>query len=159
MIFIEHKALYITKGEVSDDPDFMIPFGSAVVRKEGTDVTIVANLLYVNRALEAAEELAKEGISAEVIDPRTMVPFDYETVVNSVKKTGRIVIAHEAHTQGGWGGELAAEVTNRVFQYLDHAPVRVGAKHCPLPFNLNLENAVVPQVSDIVKAAKSTLYL
>lgn len=158
VMFFEHKALYSTKEDVPDDPDFMIPFGKAKVRKEGKDVTIVANLLYVSKALEAAAELEKEGISAEVIDPRTMVPFDYDTIIESVKKTGRLVTVHEAHRQAGWGAEIASEVTERVFPYLDHAPVRLGAKQCPLPFNIGLENAVVPQVGEIVAAARQAMY-
>ncbi|MBR2752961.1 MAG: alpha-ketoacid dehydrogenase subunit beta, partial [Lachnospiraceae bacterium] len=109
VMFFEHKALYAQKFEVPDDPEFMIPFGKARIMKEGTDVTIVANLLYVSRALEAAAELEKQGISAEVIDPRTLVPFDYDTVVESVKKTGRLVVVHEAHRTAGWGAELASE--------------------------------------------------
>ena len=99
--FFEHKMLYATKGEVPEDPDFMIPFGKADIKRAGTDVTIVTNLLYVKHALAAAEELAKEGISAEVIDPRTLVPFDYDTIVESVKKTGRLVVVHEAHQNNG----------------------------------------------------------
>ena len=158
VMFFEHKALYSTKFEVPDDPDFMIPFGKARIAREGTDVTIVANLLYVSRALEAAKELEKEGISAEVIDPRTLVPFDYDAVVNSVKKTGRLVTVHEAHRTAGWGAEIAAEVTERAFPYLDHAPIRLGTKQCPLPFALNLENAATPQVKEIVEAAKATMY-
>lgn len=158
VMFFEHKALYATKGEVPDDPDFTIPFGKADIKRQGKDVTIVANLLYVSKALEAAEELEKEGISAEVIDPMTLYPLDYDTLVKSVKKTGRMVVVHEAHKTGGWGGEVASEVSERAFKYLDAPIVRVGAKHCPLAFNLKLENAIVPQVSDIVAAAKSTLY-
>ncbi len=156
--FFEHKALYATKGEVpDDDPDFCIPFGKASIRKEGKDVTIVANLLYVSRALEAAEQLEKEGISAEVIDPRTLLPFDYDTVIGSVEKTGRLVVVHEAHKNNGWGAQVIAEVTNRAFKYLDAAPIHLGAKACPLPFNLGLEEAVVPSVQGIVDACKKTL--
>ncbi|MBR2562411.1 MAG: alpha-ketoacid dehydrogenase subunit beta [Eubacterium sp.] len=158
VMFFEHKALYSTKFEVPDDPDFMIPFGKARIAKEGKDVTIVANLLYVSRALEAAKELEKEGISAEVIDPRTLVPFDYDAVVNSVKKTGRLVTVHEAHRTAGWGAEVAAEITERAFPYLDHAPIRLGTKQCPLPFALNLENEATPQIKEIVQAAKATMY-
>jgi len=158
VMFFEHKALYASKGEVPDDPEFMIPFGKADVKREGKDVTIVANLLYVGRALEAAKELEKEGISAEVIDPRTMVPLDMSTIVESVKKTGRLVVVHEAHRNAGWGAEVAAQVTQEAFPYLDAAPLRLGAAPCPLPFNLNLENAATPQVADIVKAAKAVLY-
>lgn len=158
VMFFEHKALYSTKFEVPDDDNFMIPFGKAKVVKQGTDVTIVANLLYVSRALEAAAELEKQGISAEVIDPRTLVPFDYDTITESVKKTGRLITVHEAHRTAGWGAEVAAEISERAFPYLDHAPIRLGAKACPLPFALNLENATVPQVSEIVEAAKASLY-
>ncbi len=158
VMFFEHKALYNTKGEVPDDPDFMIPFGKADIKRPGKDVTIVADLLYVSRALEAAELLAKEGIDAEVIDPRTVAPFDYETIFESVKKTGRLVIAHEAAKIGGWSAQLSSEVTEHMFKYLDAPIMRLGAKHCPLAFNINLENAIVPQVSDIVEAAKKTLY-
>ena len=128
------------------------------VIREGTDVTIVANLLYVSRALEAAEELQKMGISAEVIDPMTLVPFDKETVINSVKKTGRLVVVHEAHRTAGWGAEVAAMVTEEAFRYLDAAPVRLGTKACPLPFNVELENAATPQIADIVAAARSVCY-
>ncbi|MBQ9330585.1 MAG: alpha-ketoacid dehydrogenase subunit beta [Oscillibacter sp.] len=156
--FFEHKALYINKGEVPDDPEFSIPFGKADIKRQGSDVTIVANLLYVGRALEAAEELAKEGISAEVIDPRTLVPFDYDTVVESVKKTGRLVVVHEAHKNCGWGAQVITEVGSRAFRYLDAAPIHLGAKACPLPFNPGLEAAVIPSVKEIVDACKAALY-
>jgi len=158
VMFFEHKALYSVKFEVPDDPEFMIPFGQADVKREGSDVTVVANLLYVSRALEAAERLAEEGISVEVIDPRTLVPLDLETIVKSVKKTGRLVVVHEAHRTAGWGAEIAAQITEEAFPYLDAPPLRLGAKACPLPFNLGLENAATPQVDDIVKAVKATLY-
>ena len=158
VMFFEHKALSATKGEVPDDPEFMLPFGKADVKRAGTEVTIVANLLYVSRALEAAEALAKEGISAEVIDPMTLVPFDKETVIESVKKTGRLVVVHEAHRTAGWGAEVAAMVTEEAFRYLDAPPLRLGTKACPLPFNVELENAATPQVADIVAAAKRVCY-
>lgn len=158
VMFFEHKALYARKGEVPDDPEYMIPFGKADVKRAGSDVTIVANLLYVSRALEAADELEKEGIHAEVIDPRTLVPLDIDTIIESVKKTGRLVVVHEAHRNAGWGAEIAAQVTEAAFPYLDAAPVRLGTAPCPLPFNLGLENAATPQVADIVKAAKAVLY-
>ena len=158
VMFFEHKALYSQKGEVPDDPEFSLPFGKCDVKRPGSDVTIVANLLYVGRALKAAEELEKQGISAEVIDPRTLVPLDMDTIISSVKKTGRLVVVHEAHRTAGWGAEIAAQVTEEAFPYLDAAPVRLGAASCPLPFNLGLENAATPQVEDIVEAAKSVLY-
>ena len=158
VMFFEHKALYASKMEVPDDPDFSLPFGKADVKRQGSDVTIVANLLYVSRALEAAGVLEKEGIMAEIIDPMTLVPFDKETVVRSVKKTGRLVVVHEAHRSCGWGAEVAALVTEEAFRYLDAPPLRLGALACPLPFNLNLENAATPQVADIVEAARSVCY-
>ncbi len=157
MVF-EHKALYAVKSEVPDDPEFMIPFGKADIKRSGKDVTIVASLLYVGRALEAAEKLAAMDIDAEVIDPRTLVPLDIDTIVESVKKTGRLVVAHEAHKNAGWGAEIASQVMERAFRYLDAPPVRLGAKACPLPFNVALENAVVPSVDDIVEAAKTVCY-
>ena len=157
MVF-EHKALYSHKCEVPDDPDFMLPFGKADVKRPGTDVTIVANLLYVSRALEAAETLAGMGISAEVVDPMTLVPLDKETIVQSVKKTGRLVVVHEAHRSAGWGAEVAAMVAEEAFRYLDAPPLRLGTKACPLPFNVGLENAATPQVSDIVEAARRVCY-
>jgi pyruvate dehydrogenase E1 component beta subunit len=156
--FVEHKILYSTKGEVPNDTEFMIPFGKADIKLEGTDVTIVANLMYVNRALEAANELAKEGISAEVIDPRTMVPFDYETIIDSVKKTGRLVVVHEAHENCGWGAQVVSRVGHEAYKYMDSAPVHLGAKACPLPFNLGLEQAVIPSVKDIVGVCKASMY-
>ena len=158
VMFFEHKALYSSKCDVPDDPEFMLPFGKADIKRAGTDVTIVANLLYVSRALEAAEELQKQGVSAEVIDPMTLVPFDKETVLNSVKKTGRLVVVHEAHRTAGWGAEVAAMVTEEAFRYLDAPPVRLGTKACPLPFNVELENAATPQIADIVAAARSVCY-
>ena len=157
MVF-EHKALYSTKEDVPDDPDFMIPFGKASVRRSGTDVTIVANLLYVSRALEAAKTLEQIGISAEVIDPMTLVPLDKETILASVRKTGRLVVVHEAHRMAGWGAEIAAMVTEEAFKYLDAPPLRLGTKACPLPFNVGLENAATPQVADIVDAARRVCY-
>jgi len=157
ILFFEHKALYTTKGDVPDDSEFMIPFGKASVVRSGTDVTIVASLLYAGIALKAAVELEKLGISAEVIDPRTLVPLDMDTIVQSVKKTGRIVTVHEAHRTMGAGTEIALAAVEQAFAYLDAPPIRLGAKPCTLPFNLGLENAVVPQVADIVQAVKTSL--
>jgi pyruvate dehydrogenase E1 component beta subunit len=158
VLFFEHKALYASKGEVPDDKEFTVPFGKCDIVREGKDVTIVANFLYRGKSLEAADILAGEGVSAEVIDPRTLVPLDIDAIIASVKKTGRLVTVHEAHKNMGWGTEVAAQVTERAFKYLDAPPLRVGAKMCTLPFNLGLENAVVPQVADIVAVAKTVLY-
>jgi len=159
VIVIEHKQLYVMKGEVPDDPDFVIPFGKAKIVREGSDATVIATHTYVHKALEIAEKLAAEGISVEVIDPRTLVPFDTETIINSIKKTGRAVIVHEAHKTAGIGAEIAAQITESVFEYLDAPVIRLGAKQCPLPFNLGLENAVVPQPEDIYKAVRRSLWL
>ena len=158
VVFFEHKALYAVKGYVPDDPEFSIPFGKCNIVKEGKDVTIVANLLYVSRALQAADQLEKEGISAEVIDPRTLVPLDMDTIIDSVKKTGRMVTVHEAHRTMGWGTEVAAELTERAFRYLDTPPIRLGSKMCTLPFNLGLEEAVVLQIPEIISAVKKALH-
>jgi pyruvate dehydrogenase E1 component beta subunit len=159
VLFFEHKALYAAKGEVSDDKEYAIPFGKADIVREGKDATVVANFLYRGKSLEAADILAGEGISVEVIDPRTLVPLDVDTIAESVKKTGRLVTVHEAHRNMGWGTEVVAQVAEKAFKYLDAPPVRVGAKMCSLPFNLGLENAVVPQVVDIVAAVKAVLRL
>jgi len=156
--FFEHKLLYAKKDEINEDPDFMIPFGQARIAREGTDCTIVGSMLYLFRSLEAADLLAQEGINVEVIDPRTLNPFDYDTVIESVKKTGRLLVVHEAHRKAGWGAEVAAEVTERAFKYLDAPVARLGAVDCPIPFNPMLEKAATPQVSQIVDAVKALLY-
>jgi acetoin:2,6-dichlorophenolindophenol oxidoreductase subunit beta len=158
VMFFEHKALYSTKGEVPNDTEFSIPFGKANIAKEGSDVTVIGTHLYVERALAAAEKLSDEGIDVEVIDPRTLVPLDKDTIVSSVKKTGRAVVVHEAHKTGGAGAEIACMIMEEAFKYLDAPVARLGAKQCTLPFNLGLENAVVPQEEDIIKAVRSVLY-
>jgi pyruvate dehydrogenase E1 component beta subunit len=158
VMFFEHKALYATKGEVPDDAEYMVPFGEANIARTGGDATIVATLAHVPAALLAAEQLKSEGIECEVIDPRTIEPLDIGTIVESAKKTGRVTIVHEAHRTAGAGAEIAALVTEKAFAYLDAPPLRLGAKACTLPFNLRLEQAVVPQVGDIVEAVKKTLW-
>jgi pyruvate dehydrogenase E1 component beta subunit len=158
VMFFEHKALYATKGEVPDDPEFAIPFGKAAVVRAGKDATVIGTHLYVQRAVNVAERLAKEGIDVEVIDPRTLLPLDEETLLASVRKTGRAVVVHEAHRRGGAGAEIAAVISEKAFRYLDAPVVRLGAKDCTLPFNLGLENAVVPQEADIEQAIRDTLY-
>lgn len=157
-IMIEHKALYTQKSEVPDDPEFMIPWGKGRVFREGKDCTIIATHTYVKKSLDAAEELAKDGIDCEVIDPRTLVPLDIDLLSSSVKKTGRCVVVHEAHRTCGVGAEISSQLYEQAFCYLDAPIERLGAKQCPLPFNLGLENAVVPQPEDIINAVKRTLY-
>jgi pyruvate dehydrogenase E1 component beta subunit len=153
VLFFEHKMLYATRGEVPEDPDFAVSFGQAAVHREGRDVTIIAIGGMLPKALEAAETLAARGIEAEVIDPRTLVPLDKETILASVRKTSRLVIVHEAHKRLGPGAEIAAMVAEEGIGYLDGPIVRVTAKNVPLPYSPDLENFVLPQVEDIVAAA------
>jgi len=158
VMFLEHKALYVTSGEVPDEPDFAIPFGEANVVRPGKDVTVIATHLYVEKALNVAKTLAASGIDVEVIDPRTVVPLDKATILSSIKKAGRAVVVHETHKIGGMGAEIAAMIMEEGFKYLDAPVSRLGARHCTLPFNLNLENAVVPQEADIANEIKAVLY-
>lgn len=154
VLFFEHKMLYAIKGEVPDDPDFAVPFGQAAVRREGKDVTIVAIGGMLPKALEAADLLAKEGIEAEIIDPRTLVPLDNETILASVRKTNRVVIAHEAHKRLGPGAEIAAMIAEEAIGYLDGPIARVAARNVPLPYSPELENYVLPGVNDIIEKAR-----
>lgn len=158
VIFYEHKLCYRTKGHVPEGA-YSIPLGVADVKREGTDVTIVATAIMVHKALAAAAELEKEGISVEIIDPRTLVPLDEETIVNSVKKTGRLVVVHEAVKRGGFGGEIAGMIAeSEAFDYLDAPIKRLGGLAVPIPYNPILEKAAVPQEEDIIKAVKETLH-
>jgi pyruvate dehydrogenase E1 component beta subunit len=154
VIFVEHKLLYKSKGPVPEDP-YTIPLGSAEVKREGRDLTIVATSIMVRRSLAAAEQLAQEGIEAEVVDPRTLKPLDEETLVRSVSKTGRVLIVHEACRTGGYGGELAAVIAgSEAFDYLDAPIVRLAGRDIPIPYNRTLEYHTVPQVKDIIDAAR-----
>ncbi|MDP8922309.1 MAG: alpha-ketoacid dehydrogenase subunit beta [Chloroflexota bacterium] len=153
VIFLEHKVLYFTKGEVPEG-EYTIPFGVADVKREGTDVTVVGIHTQVLEALKAAEELEAEGISAEVIDPRTVSPLDVDTIVNSVKKTGRLVVSHQAYEQGGVGGEIIARVVDAAFDYLDAPPQRVCGKNVPVPYAQSLEREAIPYKEDIVEAIR-----
>lgn len=150
-IIFENKMLYNTKGEVPEQPYF-VPWGQAHVVREGQDVSVVALSDMVGFALKAADRLAEQNISLEVIDPRTLAPFDVETIVNSVRKTGRLVIAHEACVTGGVGGEIASQVAYRAFDYLSAPIERVGAKDSPIPFSPILEREILPDDQDIVEA-------
>ncbi|NPV55274.1 MAG: alpha-ketoacid dehydrogenase subunit beta [Anaerolineae bacterium] len=154
VMFYEHKMLYGESGAVPEE-DFTVPFGQAAVVREGSDVTVIAVGIMVKKALEAAEALAKEGISLEVIDPRTLVPLDRETLIRSVAKTGRVVIAHEAHERGGPGAEIAAVLASDAVEYLDGPVLRVAARNVPLPYSPVLENYVLPDAADIIKAVRS----
>jgi pyruvate dehydrogenase E1 component beta subunit len=154
VIFVEHKLLYKSKGPVPEDA-YTIPLGSAEIKREGRDLTVVATSIMVQRSLEAAGQLAGEGIEAEVVDPRTLKPLDEETIVRSVSKTGRVLIAHEACRTGGYGGELAAVIAgSEAFDYLDAPILRLAGRDIPIPYNRTLEHHTVPQVEDIVEAAR-----
>ncbi|GIV68731.1 alpha-ketoacid dehydrogenase subunit beta [Caldilinea sp.] len=154
VIFVEHKLLYRTKGAVPEGY-YTIPLSQTEVKRPGRDLTIVATSLMVVRALEAAERLAKEGVEVEVVDPRTLKPLDAEPIIRSVCKTGRVLIVHEACKTGGFGGELAAVIAeSEAFDYLDAPIRRLAGLDIPVPYNRELERRMVPQVEDIVDAAR-----
>lgn len=154
VIFVEHKLLYRTEGAVPEEP-YIVPLGRADIKRAGQHVTVVAASIMVPRALEAAEQLAQEGLEIEVIDLRTLKPYDAETIVNSVKKTGRLLVAHEAPLIGGFGGEIVAHVAqSEAFAYLEAPIVRLGGADVPIPYNPQLEKAAVPQSEDITEAAR-----
>lgn len=147
--FIEHKLLYKTKGEVPDG-DYSLPFGVAEIKRPGRDLTVVASGIMVRRALAAAERLAVDGIDVEVVDPRTLLPLDAETIIASVGRTGRLLVVHEACETGGWAGEVIARVVGSwAFDYLDAPVRRLAGKDVPIPYNRGLERAAVPQEDDI----------
>ena len=160
VVFIEHKFLYSRKGEVPEG-EYQIPFGAASVRREGSDVTIVAFSDMVNYALDAADDLDREGISAEVIDPRTLVPLDEAAICSSVRKTGRLIITHEAVRRGGFGAEIASLVVERIFHALK-APIRiVAAQNTPLAFSPSRATAVgygaMPELVEVLGKCKDPL--
>lgn len=159
VIFIEQERMYGNKGEVTDDVDFLVPLGVADVKREGTDATIVARSLMVPVALKAAETLEQQGISCEVIDPRTIRPLDIDTIVASVKKTNRVVVAEESHPFCGVGAEISTEIMERAFDYLDAPVKRVSAADVPMPYAKNLEERAIPGVDQIVAAVREVSYL
>jgi len=159
VIFIEQERMYGNKGEVPDDIDFTIPLGVADIKREGKDATIVARSLMVPVALKAAEVLEQQGVSCEVIDPRTIRPLDIGTIIESVKKTNRVVVAEESHPFCGVGAEIAAEITERAFDYLDAPVKRVSGADVPMPYAKNLEDRAVPGVEQIVAAVREVAYL
>jgi len=154
VIFFEHKLLYNCKGEVPEEKDFLIPFGKADIKRAGKDLTVVATGILVTHALKAAEELAKEGIELEVIDPRTLVPFDKETVLNSVKKTGKLIIATEETKRGSFASEVAAVVAEEGLFLLKQPIKRVCAPDAPVPFSSVLEKAYLPSSEKIIAAVR-----
>ena len=159
VVFLEHELLYGNSFPVPDIEDYVLPIGKAAVKRQGTDVTLVAHSRMVGFALEAAERLAGQGISAEVVDLRTIRPLDTDTVIESVKKTNRIVCCEEGWRFMGVGAEIAATVTEEAFDYLDAPPARVYQKDVPLPYAANLEALSLPNADDIVEAALKVCYV
>jgi acetoin:2,6-dichlorophenolindophenol oxidoreductase subunit beta len=157
VLFFEHKGLYRVKGEVPDGDEHLVPFGQAAVVRSGDAATVVATGLMVGRALEAAERLAGEGIELEVIDPRTLVPLDMETIVKSVERTSRALVVHEAVRTGGAGAEIAARIQEEAFFALDAPVWRLGAIDTPLPQDPELEQLCIPSTSDIESAVRELL--
>ncbi len=156
VIYIEHSLLYGLSGDVPEE-EYVVPLGKADVKRPGTDVTIVAYSRMVQVALEAAAALEKEGVSAEVVDLRSLRPWDKETVLASVKKTTRAVVAEEAWRTGGFGAEVASTIASDAFDYLDSPVQRVAGAEVPMPYNKKLEQAAIPQVDDIIGAVKAVL--
>ena len=156
VVFFEHRTLYAIKGEVPEELE-PIPLGKARIHREGEDVTVVATGRLVHESLKAAEEAEREGISVEIVDPRTLLPLDEEAIVASVRKTTRCVTAHEAVTRGGFGAELAAVIQHGAFDWLDAPIERVGAKFAPLAFAPVMEQHVVPHAEDVFEAIKRTV--
>jgi pyruvate dehydrogenase E1 component beta subunit len=155
VVFVENKTLYFKREQVDDEIE-PVEIGRARVVRKGNDVTIVGLSRLVGEAVSAAERLAEDGVEAEVIDPRTLVPLDLETIVRSVEKTNRLVIAHEAVEHGGFGAEIAAEVQAVAFDHLDAPIERVGAPFTPVPLSPPLEDAYIPGANDIYAAARAT---
>ena len=154
VLFFEHKMLYSLVGPVPEDPDFVVPFGQASVARPGKDLTIIAIGIMVPKALAAAEKLSAEGIEVEVVDPRTLVPLDKQTLIQSAAKTGRVIVAHEAHVRSGPGAEISAMLAEEAIEYLDAPILRVGAKNVPLPYSPELESTVLPGEADLIAAAR-----
>lgn len=160
VMFIEQKMAYSFKGEVPEE-EYTIPFGQADIKREGSDVTLVANSYMLPRALEAAERMEKEeGISTEVIDPLTLVPFDEDTIIESVSKTGRLIVTHEAVKRGGFGAEIAAKIyESDAFYYLDAPLKRVAGLEVPTPYSAKLENFAMPDTDNIADAIRDACYV
>jgi pyruvate dehydrogenase E1 component beta subunit len=156
VIFFEHRTLYPIKEEVAEELE-PIPLGQARVHREGEDVTVIATGRLVHEALAAAGEAEKDGVSVEVVDPRTLQPLDEETLVASVKKTNRCVVAHEAVVRGGFGAEVAAVIQHQAFDWLDAPIERVGSRFTPIPFAPVMENFVVPHADDVLEAIRRTV--
>ncbi len=156
VLFLEHRILYDIKGEVPEET-YAIPLGVADVKRQGTDLTVVATGMMVHKAMEAAQKLEEEGISIELIDPRTLNPLDMETIIGSVRKTNKALVVHEAPKTCGMGAEIVSLIVEQAFDYLDSPVLRVCGKDTPIPFSPVLERFVLPQVDDIVNAARKLI--
>jgi len=156
VIFLEHKVLYGLKGEVPEE-EYTIPLGKADIKREGDDVTVIGLARTVWHALDTAEQLSKEGISIEVIDPRTIVPFDKETILKSVKKTGRVVIVDEDYDRCGFASWVASIIADEAFEYLDAPIKRITTPNVPIPFSPPLEQYILPDAKKIINTVKSIL--
>lgn len=150
VIFLEHKLLYMTKGEVPEE-DYIVPLGQADVKRSGDDITLITYSYMTLKCLEAAEALQKEGISVEVVDLRTLTPLDKEAILQSVEKTGRAIVVHEAVKRGGVGGDIAAMIMEEAYDDLDAPVMRIAGKNTTIPYNLELEKVCIPTVEDIVE--------
>jgi pyruvate dehydrogenase E1 component beta subunit len=158
VIFLENEVLYGHSSPVPRLDDYLVPIGKAKVARPGEHVTLVAWSMGMSYALKAAEELAKENLSAEVIDLRTLRPMDTATIVESVKKTGRCVVVEEGWPQAGVGAEVAARIMENAFDWLDAPVARVSGKDVPMPYAANLEKLALPSVAEVVEAAKAVAY-
>lgn len=156
VVFIEHKMLYSTKGPVPSE-EYLIPIGKAEVKREGSDITAVATSLMVGRTVAAAESLSREGIEVEVVDPRTIRPLDKETILASVRKTGRLLVVHEACKSYGMAGELIAVTVEEASESLRSPPARVCGYDVPIPYNRRLESMSIPSIEDIQKSVRKCL--
>jgi pyruvate/2-oxoglutarate/acetoin dehydrogenase E1 component len=157
VIYFEHKTLFAMIGEVPEE-EYFTPIGKANILRQGKDVTIISYSAMINKVIKAAEELEKENISVEILDLRTIFPYDREGIAESVAKTHRVLVVHEAPKIGGVGAEITSFICETILDELDAPPVRLGLKHVPIPFSPQLERFVAPQVSDIVAAVKAMLY-
>lgn len=156
IVFFEHKMLYSTAGEVPEEP-YKIELGKAKVKREGNDITVIASMKMIEYALKAAEELSQDNINVEVIDPRTLVPFDKETIFDSVAKTNRVVVAYEAPKTGGYGAEIAGMLNDEMFEFLKAPVKRVASLDCPVAFSPKLEDYTLPDYNDVLSGIKEVL--
>jgi pyruvate dehydrogenase E1 component subunit beta len=159
VFFIEHATLYSVRGDVPEDEDYLVPIGVSDVKRQGKDVTLVSYSKMIQVTLEAADKLAEQGIEAEVIDLRSLRPLDTQPILESVRKTNRIVVVEEGWRSFGVGAEISSTVAEQAFDYLDAPIRRVAQAEVPLPYNRRLEQMALPQVDDVIRAAKDVLYL